>query len=180
MCEPDIKVPLIIKDGDLPKNLTIYDCVKHVDIFPTLLRLLGVGFQGQKHGIDLFPAIQGEAQNGFKAYIEDLFLLRGLGALQAIRSKRYKYIINQTTHEEELYNIETDPQELENLINHPSKDEESFVKLSRKKTDLHYIKSIGYKPYTKPIKSTKEERCGRAQDKETEVIVERLRALGYL
>jgi arylsulfatase A-like enzyme len=138
MYEPDIKVPFIIKDRDLPKNLTIHDSIKHVDIFPTLLRLLDIEFKGEKNGIDLHHLIECKKRNGFRAYIEDLFLLRGLGALQAIRSKKYKYIINQTTHEEELYNILIDPKEQENIINNPSKEEELFVKLSRKETSFYY------------------------------------------
>ncbi|MEE9151518.1 MAG: sulfatase [Thermoplasmata archaeon] len=141
MYEPDIKVPFIIKDRDLPKNFTIDECIKHVDIFPTLLRLLDVDFKLEKEGIDLYPVIEGKELDGFKAYIEDLFLLRGLGALQAIRTRKYKYIINQTTNEEELYNIEIDPNEEENLINNLSKEEQLFVKLSRRETGLYYRKN---------------------------------------
>jgi arylsulfatase A-like enzyme len=142
MYEPDIKVPFIIKDRDLPKNLTIDHCIKHVDIFPTLLSLLDVDFKGEKNGMDLYPFIEGRKQNGFRAYIEDLFLLRGLGALQSIRSKKFKYIINQTTHEEELYDIEIDSEEQENLINNLSKEEELFVKASRKETNSYYEKNF--------------------------------------
>ncbi len=140
MYEPDIKVPFIIKDRDLPKNLTIDGCIKHVDIFPTLLSLLDVDSNLKEEGIDLLPVIEGTKLDGFKAYIEDLFLLRGQGALQAIRTRKYKYIINQTTNEEELYDIEIDPQEEENLINSLSKEEHSFVKLSRQETDSYYRK----------------------------------------
>jgi arylsulfatase A-like enzyme len=138
MYEPDLKVPFIIKDRDLPKDVSIDDCIKHVDILPTLLGLLDVDFKGAKEGIDLYPLVEGNNFNGFKAYIEDLFLLRGLGALQAIRTKKYKYIRNQTTNEEELYNIEVDAQEKENLINNSSKEEQEFVKSWRKEIGLYY------------------------------------------
>jgi arylsulfatase A-like enzyme len=140
MYEPDIKVPFIIKDRDLPKSFTIDDCIKHVDIFPTLLRLLDVDLKLEYEGTDLLPVIEGKKLDGFKAYIEDLFLLRGQGALQAIRTRKYKYIQNQTTNEEELYDIEIDPQEEENLINNLSKEKQQFVKLSRQETDLFYKK----------------------------------------
>jgi arylsulfatase A-like enzyme len=140
MYEPDIKVPFIIKDRNLPKNFTIDECIKHVDIFPTILRLLDVDIKLEYQGTDLFPVIEGKELDGFKAYIEDLFLLRGQGALQAIRTRKYKFIRNQTTNEEELYDIEIDPNEEENLINNLSKEEQQFVKLSRQETDLFYDK----------------------------------------
>ncbi len=41
-------------------------------------------------------------------------------------------------------------------------------------------KSIGCYPCTKPIKPIEPERSGRAQDKEKEEVMERLRALGYM
>jgi sulfate adenylyltransferase subunit 2 len=41
-------------------------------------------------------------------------------------------------------------------------------------------KSIGCYPCTKPINPSETERSGRAQDKESEEVMERLRALGYM
>jgi 3'-phosphoadenosine 5'-phosphosulfate sulfotransferase (PAPS reductase)/FAD synthetase len=41
-------------------------------------------------------------------------------------------------------------------------------------------KSIGCFPCTKPINPSETERGGRAQDKESEEVMERLRALGYM
>lgn len=141
MYEPDIRVPLMIKDRDLPRNIKIDECVKHIDVFPTLLKLLDIDIHVKKEGVDLYPIICGKKNDGFKAYIEDLFLLRGLGALQAIRTEKYKFIRNQTTHEEEFYDIQVDPNEEENLIHNLSQEEEEFVKLSRKETDLYYMKN---------------------------------------
>ncbi len=140
MYEPDIKVPLIIKDKDLPRNIKIDECVKHIDVFPTLLRLLDIDIPIKKEGVDLYPIINGKKIDGFKAYIEDLFLLRGLGALQAIRTEKYKYIRNQTTNEEEFFHIQVDPLEEENLLHNLSQEEKILVKLSREETDLHYMR----------------------------------------
>jgi arylsulfatase A-like enzyme len=166
MYEPDIRVPLIIKDKDLPRNIVIDAPVRQVDVFPTLLRLLDVRAPALSEGRDLVPIINGERNNGFWTYIEDLFLHRGPGALQAIRTDRYKYIINQTTREEEFYDILMDPKEEENRINHLSEEEKEFVRLSRWETESYY--------------SACRQKEALAQEKETHEIIQRLKALGYI
>ncbi len=183
MYEPDIRVPLVIKDRDLPGNITIENPVKQVDIFPTLMKLLGIDIPVNKEGFDLYPLLAGEVSdmlhNGFKAYIEDLFLMRGLGALQAVRTKKFKYIINQTTKEEEFYDIHADPKEEENRINNLSNGEKIFVKAARKEINRYYEEYLRKDPGNSLISSEMEKDCA-AQDEEKEVIMERLRALGYI
>ncbi|UCG70452.1 MAG: sulfatase [Thermoplasmata archaeon] len=166
MYEPDIRVPLIIKDRDLPRNIVIDDPVRHIDIFPTLLRLLRIKTPAILDGNHLIPLIYGEKTNGFKTYIEDLFLFRGPGALQSIRSERFKYIINQTTLEEEFYDLLKDPKEEENRISDLSLEEKIFVERARCEAESYYA---GHK-----------QKDVIGQDTETQEIMERLRALGYI
>lgn len=179
MYEPDITVPLIIKDKDLPSNITVEQCVKHLDIFPTLMRLLEIKTPVNKEGIDLVPLIEGEEVEGFKSYIEDLYLYRGLGAIQAIRTERFKYIMNQTMNKEEFYDLYIDPQEKKNRIYDLSPEERLFVKSSRRETEMFY-KTLDCELHYTPTSPMKSGNIGNIQDKEKEIIIERLRALGYI
>jgi arylsulfatase A-like enzyme len=167
MYEPDIRIPCIIKDKSLPKNKRISECIKQIDILPTLLNLLELDIPHEVEGCDLINIIEGEKIPDFKAYIEDLFLLRGPGALQAVRSERYKYIVNQTTGEEEFYDIIIDPNEEDNRIKNLTSEEKEFVECSRVKTDSIYADYCQVQPVVH-------------EEKERVKIMERLRILGYI
>jgi arylsulfatase len=54
------KVPLIISSIDLPKNISISDQVRLVDITPTILSLLDISVDIDFDGVDLNPIINGE------------------------------------------------------------------------------------------------------------------------
>ena len=166
MYEPDIRVPCIIKDRDLPAHITVRDCARSIDLLPTLMSLLHIDLPPEIEGVDLCEVINGRKIPGFWAYIEDLFLLRGLGALQAIRTETFKYIINRTTGKEEFYDILSDPNETENRIDCPSDVEKEFIYSSRKETEKYY--------------STCKHVNMSLEEKEREEIMERLRALGYV
>jgi arylsulfatase A-like enzyme len=166
MYEPDIRVPCIIKDRDLPVNITVRDNARSIDLLPTLLSLAYIELPPEVEGVDLCKIIHGEKIPGFKAYIEDLFLLRGLGALQAIRTETCKYIKNRTSGKEEFYDILSDPNETENRIDSPSGEEREFIYSCRKEIERYY--------------STCKQVTMSIEEKEKEEIMERLRALGYV
>jgi arylsulfatase A-like enzyme len=183
MYEPDIRVPLIIKDRDLPRDISFESPVKQVDIFPTLLKLLGIDIPVRYEGLDLYQKLAGEttdpANNGFSTYIEDLFLMRGPGALQAVRTKKFKYIINQSNKEEEFYDLQADPREAKNSIYDLSKEEKVFVRAARKEVNKHF-KDYIRRGLGNCLLSSEINGDYRTQGVEKEVIMERLRALGYI
>ena len=179
MYEPDIRIPLIIKDRDLPSRITVQEDVKQIDIFPTLLGLLGFKIPSSNEGKDLVPLIEGGEVECFKSYLEDLYLYRGPGALQAIRTERFKYIINQTLSEEEFYDLYEDPQEKENRIHDLAPEERQLVKSFRKDTDMFY-KTNGCDLENNLTNPVQYGDIGIIQEKEREMIIERLRALGYI
>ena len=179
MYEPDIRIPLVIKDRYLPKNITIKENVKQIDILPTLLRLLGITIPVNAEGNDLVSLIEGREIGRFKSYLEDLYLYRGPGALQAIRTERVKYIINQTLGKEEFYDLFEDPREEDNRIHELNSEQKQLVKSFRMDIDVFY-KTNGCEllyDHTNPMHI---ENNVIVQEKEREMIMERLRALGYI
>ncbi len=179
MYEPDIRVPLIIKDKDFPRDITVDKCVKHVDIFPTLLRLMDIELSEKSEGMDLNSIVEGKDVNGFKAYIEDLFPLRGLGALQAIRTEKHKYILNQTTSEEEFYDLKEDPKEERNRIHDLSRREGMLLDSWRKELDRYYRSHV-HSPSSRANNTIRSESNMNVPTRDKEVIMERLRTLGYI
>ena len=165
MYDHDLKVALIIKDKNLPKNKEIKGMVRSIDLVPTLLALIGISkgnidFDGKS----LLPVIEKGQAEGEEVYSEDLFEVRGRGAIQAIRTDSFKFIRNLTLGIEEYYDLNNDPQEKSNIKDRVK--DQTLIELRKKMNG--FLMSI---PQTK----TKE-----FSDKEKEEIKERLKRLGYI
>lgn len=97
-------------------------CEKFVslhDLMPTFLDLAGVELP-DVDGRSIQPLLSGEAPENwpdshFAQYHGDEF---GLYSQRMLRTKRYKYVHN-APDTNELYDLESDPNELGNLIDHP-------------------------------------------------------------
>lgn len=131
-----VKVPLIISHPSLPAK-KISQLVQHVDILPTVCRLLKLSFPKDIDGKSMVSLINGTKKNirDF-VYFEDVLYrtvdLTKKNRKRGIRVGSYKYIetliekgkkrYNLTPpedtilSEQELYNLEKDPQEKNNLM----------------------------------------------------------------
>lgn len=121
MYEESSKVPLYIKFPNSFKVKTNYcrQAVSHVDILPTLCDYLSLKPQHKMNGESLMPFINGEAPEFKKpVYIQ----YDGNGSRsnfqRCIIDNSYKLIADIFKDEVfyELYNLNTDPQEKENLL----------------------------------------------------------------
>ncbi len=126
--ESVVHVPLIIwAPSMLPTGAVIEGYVQQVDIAPTILSLLGADGKDLPSfdGIDLTPIIEGEGEIREEAFIED-------HEERALISGGWKYIRNYFERTEELYNLERDPMEVQNLsLREPELTETMRGKLSR-------------------------------------------------
>ncbi len=100
---------------DLPENVTYQDQVRHVDVVPTILALLGLDSPSASDGESLLPLLEGKATGtSLTSYAESFLghLHFGCSELRSLRDGRWKYI---EAPRPELYNVKEDPGETKNL-----------------------------------------------------------------
>jgi arylsulfatase len=107
--DPTVRIPLIIKAKGL-KRKRISALVQQTDLFPTLLELAGIRSSQAIDGKSLIPAIEKGAE--LHSHLE---LMHVRGERVGIRTKRHKYICNPRNGSEELYDLQKDPRELEDI-----------------------------------------------------------------
>lgn len=105
-----IHVPLIMKFPDKRfKGRRVEKQVELIDLMPTLMDILGVQADSNLSGRSLLPLVKNK-DTGSSFVISETTLSR------AIRTPNYKYIENRKGRNE-LYNLDEDPEEQNNVIN---------------------------------------------------------------
>ncbi|MBN1811883.1 MAG: sulfatase-like hydrolase/transferase [Anaerolineae bacterium] len=125
MYEEITHIPLIIEGpagiGAGTVNSTL---VSHVDLLPTMLELANLDAPPILEGQSIAPLLQGKEASEksvvmeFQRYEVEHDSWGGFQPVRSIVSGRYKLVIN-LLHTDELYDLETDPAEMTNLIDHP-------------------------------------------------------------
>lgn len=138
MYDNSVRVPLIIYD---PRHKGHYDCKEfalNLDIPSTILDYAGISQPQQWQGKSLAPIVSGESKSLDReaVLIEHLWEFDNIQASEGVRTKRWKYFryINDQSVEE-LYDIEKDPSEANNLAFDPAYDSQ-LVTLRKKTKDL--------------------------------------------
>jgi arylsulfatase A-like enzyme len=107
--EENVRVPLLILAKGRVEPKIITELGSHIDLMPTLADLLGI--QEACLGTSLM-----RHKEGRRVFLQNPYSEGFLGA----REGKWKWIENQTSLEQELYNLEEDPEEKNNLIqSHP-------------------------------------------------------------
>jgi len=139
--DPIVRIPMVIYD---PRNIkqkadNNNELVALVDIAPTILDLTGTAIPDEMHGKSLKPLIQGQkTQWREEIFLENMMMIQSYPRTESVRTHKWKYIryfdkkndgpyevvINNSINGEqpiyeELYNIESDPNEIHNLIAQP-------------------------------------------------------------
>ena len=128
MYEESIRVPLLIKYPRMViPHLTNSEMVLNVDLAPTVLSLAGLSLPGDMDGKSLKPLLERKKVEWRKDFLYEYYEYPAVHMVRknrGIRTKKWKYIHYFEEPEEfELYDLETDPHEMHNLINDPnSKD----------------------------------------------------------
>ena len=118
-----IRFPRVAAAGSTPPQL-----VQVIDLAPTILDLAGVADTVLRQGASLVPLLTGSATPWRRSllleYYSDRVFPRILNmAYQAVRTEQHKYIdYLELPGMDELYDLEADPFELENLIGTPAGD----------------------------------------------------------
>ncbi|HEX9579740.1 MAG TPA: sulfatase-like hydrolase/transferase [Gemmatimonadales bacterium] len=121
--EETARIPLIIRYPGLARaGATYRQLVQIIDLAPTILALAGVTDTVTRHGRSLVPLLKDSTADWRSSVLIEYYSdrvfprIRNMG-YQAVRTERHKYIhYVELPGMEELYDLEADPFELDNLI----------------------------------------------------------------
>lgn len=125
--EPSVRVPMVVyAPGHVAENATIDTVVRNLDLAPTFLDVAGVEEPSQMEGASFLPLMTGEQSPSewkpgdfvYEYYWEWSF--PQTPTTFAIERDRIKYIQYHGVWDiEELYDLRSDPKEMNNLIDDP-------------------------------------------------------------
>jgi arylsulfatase A-like enzyme/Flp pilus assembly protein TadD len=124
-----LNVPLIVAGPDVPRGKVIDEHVRSIDIHPTVMEFLRVPPSSEAQGVSLWPLIQhGTPVRSNYSYAETLYPRTSMGwsELRAMRTDAWKLIV---APHPELYDLQHDPGERQNVIGHHAAEADQFQKL---------------------------------------------------
>lgn len=155
--EATLHVPLILWSPTL-RSAVVKTPVRHIDLAPTVLDVLAQERAAELPGRSLLPLAAQGSGDPAPSYFESLSaaLNQGWAPLHGLFDGRYKYIDLPVP---ELYDLETDPKELKNII-------------ATEPQNLDRLKA--------GLAREREKDRGSTRVKEEAATLEKLRALGYV
>jgi len=120
MYDDTYRIPLVVRGPGITGEGRVYDDpVSLMDLMPTFLEAADASMPDDIDAQSLWPALQDadreERGAVFGEYHGDEM---GYYSQRMVRTKRYKYVFNAPDIDE-LYDLGSDPHELQNLIDHP-------------------------------------------------------------
>ncbi|CAM3623056.1 sulfatase-like hydrolase/transferase [Erysipelothrix urinaevulpis] len=113
MYDESVKVPFIVShEGYTPKGLVSKELLSAYDFFPTILDYVGIDYElDNSYPGKSFASSLRTGSSTKRDYVFDEY-----GPNRMIRSEDYKYIKRYPVGPDELYNLNEDPKEYNNLI----------------------------------------------------------------
>ncbi|MBN1127318.1 MAG: sulfatase [Sedimentisphaerales bacterium] len=124
MYEESMRVPLLAWCPELIKpGSKIKQMVQNIDIAPTIMDAAGLKTPNRMDGISFLPLLQGRQVPWRDAVFYEYYWERNFPhtpTVHGIRTDRYKYIHYHGIWDiDELYDLQNDPEEMDNLIGDP-------------------------------------------------------------
>ena len=127
--ENSMRVPMLIRYPKLIKqNTQIKEQCLNIDIAPTILNLAGIEKPDYMQGESMVNLLKGEKEKNwrkailFEYYVDSYWPYAGPNQI-AVRTEKYKLIDAFLENDiDELYDLKTDPGEMNNLINNTKYD----------------------------------------------------------
>lgn len=118
------RIPMLIAGANVPKGVVDDQPVSHIDLAPMILEYMGIPIPKLLEGKSLLPAVYDPAQRindyvftEFTRYEIDHDGFGGLQMMRGVFDGRYKLVVHLLEDTDEFYDQETDPYEMNNLIN---------------------------------------------------------------
>ncbi len=125
MYEPSIRVPLIAYGpGIIEKGVKVDEMVQNIDLTPTILEAAGLKAPEEMDGRSFFPLLQGDSTGDWRKEIFYEYFWEyafpHTPTVFGVKTQKYKYMYYHGIWDiNELYDMENDPHEQFNLIDHP-------------------------------------------------------------
>lgn len=169
-----IRVPLIIKPVKNFSKKVVSSQVRTIDIMPTALEMVGLKTLVNKLKLDgssLKPYISGKKDKDLPAYMETYHEISNdnwnpKSDFTGLRTGKWKLIINKLNKEKQLYDLESDPDEISNLSN---KKPEKVKALEKKLINI-----------AGPIKRIEKRKPNMMKKADVDKVKKTLEALGYM
>ena len=117
--EESARVPLFVRGPGVPAGSEVEELALNTDFAPAFAELAGVEFDEEADGRSLAPLLRGENPPWRSSILLEGFVGKGDRVYGAVRTKDHKYV-EYGNGEEELYDLQNDPYELDSL--HESAD----------------------------------------------------------
>lgn len=162
-----VHVPLVLAGYNIKHRDPVNNLVRTIDIFPTLLEIIGLTKRGDIDGKSLFSLIKGKNLEEIPVYFErDIILKKTDEDVIGIRTSEYKYFrsVGNPKKRVNLYNIKKDPLEEKNI----AEEEPSIVS----KMEDHLLQILSKKEH--------EPTPQKVDDEYSKKVEKELRKLGYI
>jgi arylsulfatase A-like enzyme len=122
--EESIRIPMIAwGPGMVPAGARAEDMVRNIDIAPTILAMAGVQATRPVDGRSVLPVLRGERMASAGEFLYEYYWEHAFPHTPttfALRGDRFKYIYYHGVWDrQELFDLQTDPQERFNLVDLP-------------------------------------------------------------
>ena len=123
--EPSIRVPMLAwAPGFIAPGTTTDALVRNIDVAPTVLALTGTAADAPIDGTSILPLLRGDTAAADRAFLYEYYWEHAFPHTPttfALRDDRFKFIYYHGVWDRnELYDLETDPDERYNLIDVPA------------------------------------------------------------
>ncbi|HVR44742.1 MAG TPA: sulfatase [Thermoanaerobaculia bacterium] len=161
--EESIRVPMVAwAPGLIPRGSTVDPIVLNVDIAPTLLDLAGVSRPDWMDGRSFLPLLEGKRVEGWRESFVYIYYwdynFPHTPTVYALRDDRYKYMFYHGLWDKnELYDLQKDPIEKQNLIDVPEHRERVEAMKTRLFDALEAAGAVDVK-FDRPLYGQQDER----------------------